>query len=140
VKEQSGDAENAWETDIFTKALNSQTHKDLEVWNQGIDLVAKIYSITNHFPKEELYGLTSQIRRSAISVPSNIAEGYARASRKELIQFLYISLGSISELETQIIIAVKLGFISDEQPLQDIEIVRRKLLNLIKYQKSKISE
>ncbi len=122
------------------KALNSQTHKDLEVWKQGIDLVERIYSITNHFPKEELFGLTSQIRRSAISIPSNIAEGYARASRKELTQFLYISLGSLSELETQIIIALKLGFINDEQLLQDIEIVRRKLLNLIKYQKSKSSE
>jgi len=120
--------------------MSSTTHQDLDVWKLGIDLVQKIYSATAKFPKEELIGLASQMRKAAISIPSNIAEGYARAGRKELTQFLYISLGSLSELETQIIIAVKLGFISNDQLLLDIEIVRRKLLNLIKYQKSKASE
>jgi len=70
-----------------------RNHKDLNVWKKSIDLVDIIYKMTKSFPKEELYCLTSQIRRSAISVPSNIAEGAARSSKKEFIQFLYIALG-----------------------------------------------
>ena len=91
-----------------------KTHKELEVWKRGIELVSFVYRVTKEFPLEELYGLTNQIRRSAVSVPSNIAEGSARSSRKELIHFLYISLGSLSELETQMIIARNLGFLSHE--------------------------
>jgi len=82
-----------------------KNHKDLEVWKKSMDLVSNIYKITEPFPNKELYGLTNQIRRAAVSVPSNIAEGAARSSKKEFIQFLYIALGSLSELETQIIIA-----------------------------------
>ena len=114
------------------------THKDLDVWKLAIDLVERIYEVTKLFPKEELYGLTSQLRRSAVSVPSNIAEGYARNGIKELMHFLYISLGSLSELETQIIISIKLNYTKDESLIMEIEIIRKKLLNLIKYQKSKI--
>ncbi len=73
-----------------------------------MDLVSNIYKITEFFPNKELYGLTNQIRRAAVSIPSNIAEGAARNSKKEFIQFLYIALGSLSELETQIIIANRL--------------------------------
>ena len=86
----------------------TNTHKDLDVWKLGIELVQEVYEVTKVFPKEEMYGLTSQIRRAAVSIPSNIAEGYARESIKELIRFLYISLGSLSELETQLLISIKL--------------------------------
>ncbi len=89
--------------------------KELKVWQKGISLVVDIYKLTKSFPSDELYGLTSQMRRSAISVPSNIAEGSGRNSDKELNRFLDISLGSSFELETQIIIASKLQYLSDEE-------------------------
>jgi len=99
-----------------------KTHKDLKIWQLSIDMVTKVYALTKNFPKEEMYGLTSQIRRAAISVPSNIAEGCGRNSAKELIQFLYYSMGSLSELETQFIIAQNLGYItvSDKQIFEQI--------------------
>jgi four helix bundle protein len=75
-------------------------HKDLDVWKRSMDLVVKVYQITKLFPDTEKYGLTSQMRRAAVSIPSNIAEGAARKGDKEFIQFLYISIGSLSELET----------------------------------------
>jgi four helix bundle protein len=81
------------------------THKNLDVWNMGMDLVENVYRITEAFPKEEQFGLTSQMPRAAVSVPSNIAEGAARSSKREFLQFLYISLSSLSEIETQLIIA-----------------------------------
>jgi len=92
-----------------------KTHKDLEVWKKSIEMVSMIYLVTKSFPKEELYGITNQIRRAAVSVPSNIAEGSGRNSPKEFVQFLYISTGSLSELETQIIISRNLGYINDKQ-------------------------
>ena len=73
-------------------------HKDLDVWKESMNLAREVYLLTQTFPKEERYGITSQIRRSAVSIPSNIAEGAARSSDKEYIQFLYISLGSLAEL------------------------------------------
>ena len=91
-----------------------KTHKDLDVYNLSIDLITNVYSLTNNFPKEELFGLTSQVRRSAVSIPTNIAEGSARNHSKEFKQFLYISLGSASELDTLILIAHKLGYITQE--------------------------
>ena len=91
-----------------------KTHKDLNVWQKAIALVTIIYKETSSFPKSELYGLTNQIRRCAVSVPSNIAEGAARTSKKEFSHFLSISLGSISELETQIIISRNLNFMTNE--------------------------
>jgi len=93
--------------------------------------------LTQSFPHEEIYGLTSQIRRASVSIPSNIAEGAARQTNKEFIQFLYMALGSLSELETQIVIANKLGFIKKDEILQKIEILRKQLLNFIKYRKNK---
>ncbi len=89
--------------------------KNLKVWQKGIKMVAEIYNTTQSFPKDELYGLTSQIRRSAISIPSNIAEGSGRNSDKEFNRFLNISLGSSFELETQIIIAHELKFLSNNE-------------------------
>jgi len=117
---------------------DTKTHRDLEIWQRGIDLVTKIYKLTKKFPEEELYGLTSQMRRAAISYPSNISEGAARDSINDYIRFLYISMGSLSELETQIIISEKLGYIKDSKDiLEDIETITRKTYNLIKYLKSK---
>jgi four helix bundle protein len=83
-------------------------HKDLEVWKKSMDLVEDVYALSKFFPNDEKFGLTNQIRRASVSVPSNISEGAARKSDKEFIQFLYIALGSLSELETQYLIAVRL--------------------------------
>jgi|GEM_PF-132961 len=110
-----------------------RTHRDLDVWKEGIELVVKIYEIVQNFPKEEKYGLVDQIKRSAISIPSNIAEGAARNSKREFLQFLHISLGSISELETQFIIANRLGFLNNDEIFSLIEKERSKILGLIKY-------
>jgi len=113
-----------------------RNHKDLEVWKKSIDLVSNIYKITESFPNKELYGLTNQIRRAAVSVPSNIAEGAARNSKKEFIQFLYIALGSLSELETQIIIASRLEYLSNlDTLLEDLKFVQKLINGLIYYLK-----
>lgn len=87
--------------------------KSLKVWQKGIKLVVEVYKSTKKFPQEELYGLTSQMRRSSVSIPSNIAEGSGRSSDKDFHRFLEISIGSSFELETQLIIAHELGFISN---------------------------
>ncbi len=113
-----------------------KTHKDLQIWQSGIALVEAVYKATSEFPASELYGLTSQMRRAAVSVPSNIAEGAARQGEKEFIQFLYIALGSLSELETQGIIAQRLGYARDCSFFEEIEALRRKMLNFIKYRKT----
>jgi len=89
------------------------SHKDLIVWQKSIEFVTNLYKITANFPKDEIYGLTSQLRRAAVSIPSNIAEGSARKHEKELIQFLYIALGSAVEIETQLIIAKNINYIKD---------------------------
>ncbi len=89
-----------------------KTHKDLLVWKKSLDLVEQIYKITKQFPKEELYGITNQMRRCAVSIPANIAEGSGRKNKAEFIQFLHIALGSASELETHLIISQRLGFLS----------------------------
>ena len=95
-------------------------HKELDVWKKGMDLVEMIYSVSESFPDSERYGLTSQIRRAAISVPSNIAEGAARKSDKELVQFISIALGSIAEIETQYLIAIRLGFLKKDKSLMSL--------------------
>ncbi|MFA6622064.1 MAG: four helix bundle protein [Candidatus Caldatribacteriota bacterium] len=110
-----------------------RNHKDLKVWNKSVDLVDNIYRITESFPNKEIYGLTNQIRRSAVSVPSNIAEGAARSSKKEFIKFLYIALGSLAELETQIIIASRLGYLNDLDSLLNAVKLIQKLLNGLIY-------
>ncbi len=88
-----------------------KSFKDLKIWQKGIEIVKDIYSLTEGFPDKELYGLTSQMRRAAVSLPSNIAEGFKRYHNKEYKQFLYITLGSCAELETQIIISNELRYI-----------------------------
>jgi four helix bundle protein len=117
--------------------MGMMTHKDLDVWKMGIDLVEKVYRITERFPKEEQFGLTSQLRRAAVSISSNIAEGAARNSKREYAQYLYISLGSLAEVETQLIIANRLQYLNDQDIMENIEHIRRKLLNFIKYIKGK---
>ncbi len=88
---------------------NITTYKDLIVWQKSLDLVSEVYKVTGYFPKEEIYGLTSQMRRSAVSIPSNIAEGRRRGTRKDFKNFLQIAFGSGAELETQIEIAKRLA-------------------------------
>jgi four helix bundle protein len=88
-------------------------HKKLEAWKQSMDLVIEIYRTTEHFPSQETYGLTNQIRRAAVSVSSNIAEGAARQTKKEFINFLHIAQGSLSELDTQLDIAVRLKYLTE---------------------------
>ncbi len=113
------------------KYLRIKTHKDLDVWKISVDITTQIYEITKGFPKTEMYGLIPQIRRSAVSIPANIAEGAARSSRKEFIQLLYISLGSLSELETELIIAKNIGYEVQEEIFQKIDSIRKMLLGLI---------
>ena len=92
-----------------------RAHTQLDAWQEGIELVKTIYEATNGFPAEERYGLTSQIRRTAVSIPANIAEGAARGTPKEFLQFLIIARGSMSELETLLTIAKEVGYFSSAQ-------------------------
>jgi four helix bundle protein len=89
--------------------------RDLKVWQQSMELVDEVYRLTRAFPTEEVYGLSAQMRRSAVSIPSNIAEGRGRFSSKELVQFLYHARGSLLELETQLEIATRLGYLEASQ-------------------------
>ncbi|TPK99438.1 MULTISPECIES: four helix bundle protein [unclassified Mesorhizobium] len=93
-------------------AEKTGSYKDLVVWQQAMDLAVSVYSATKSWPKDELYGLTSQVRRSATSAPSNIAEGYGREIRGSYQQFLRIAQGSLKELETQLLIAERIGIAS----------------------------
>ncbi len=92
-----------------------QSYRDLDVWQKAIELVEAVYRMTEGFPNDERFGLTSQMRRAAVSVPSNIAEGYGRRSRGEYRQLLGVANGSLKELETQIVIAGRLQFASKDQ-------------------------
>jgi four helix bundle protein len=92
-----------------------RSYQDLIAWQKAMDLVTKIYQVSHEFPREEIFALTSQLRRAAISVPSNIAEGQGRSSRKEFLYFLGNAKGSLLELETQVLIARNLGYIGDEE-------------------------
>ena len=109
--------------------------RDLDIWKKGIEIVKDIYNIVEKFPKQEFYSLVSQIQRSAVSIPSNIAEGFNRFHNKEYKQFLYIPLGSCAELETQVEVASELKYISNEKKkdiLEKINHESRMLTNLIK--------
>lgn len=108
-----------------------RSHRDLIVWQKAMDLVTEVYRLTEHFPKSELYGLTSQIRRSAASIPANIAEGQGRRLAGEFLQFLGHARGSLLELDTHLEIAVRLGLLSSDlhSTLMQQLIEVRKLLN-----------
>lgn len=112
-----------------------KSYKDLDVWKRSVALVKDIYKITSRFPKEEQFGLISQMKRSAISIPSNIAEGRTRQHTNEYVQFLYIALSSCSELSTQLIISEELNFINKaelEKILNSLDSIGKMVNGLIK--------
>src|SRR6476659_10007017 len=102
---------------MLLKGANMRPHKRLDLWNKAIEFVVKIYTLTEQFPKDERFGLISQLRRASVSITANIAEGAARTTPKEFIQFLSHSQGSASEVDTEIVIALKLGYVSPGQCL-----------------------
>ena len=113
--------------------MKSRSYKDLDVWKLAVDFVKDVYDVTGKFPTAEIYGLTSQIRKAAVSIPSNIAEGQWRNSAKEFRQYLAVSLGSLAELETQLIIAEKINYINsgDLAPfLNSLDIIRKMIKSL----------
>ena len=95
--------------------MKIKSYRELNVWKKGIEIVDLIYMITENFPKTEIYGLSSHMQRTAISIPSNIAEGFARQHSKEYKQFCYVALGSCAELETQVVIAKELKYIDESR-------------------------
>ena len=103
-------------------------HKKLDVWIKSMDLVEKIYKFTLDIPDSEKFGLISQMRRSVVSIPSNIAEGAVRKGDKELIQFIHIALGSLAELETQYLIVIRLNYTDKNNDLEDLLMIVKKLL------------
>ena len=112
-----------------------KNYRDLKVWQKSYRLCLDLYRITKKFPKEEIYGLTSQIRRAAVSIPSNIAEGYGRKTTADYLRFLYIAYGSICELETQLLLSSDLNYVNKENLKalrDDTEEVERMLKALIK--------
>jgi len=112
-----------------------RTYRDLDIWNAAIELVKETCKSTEKFPKNEVYGLVSQMRRSAISIPSNVAEGFRRYHNKEYKQFLYTSLGSCAELETQITISKELKYMREDieaKLLERLDHICRMISNLLK--------
>ena len=110
-----------------------KSYEDLRVWQDAMLLTEKVYVLCSKLPKDELYGLNSQMKRSAVSIPSNIAEGSARNNTKELIQFLFIARGSLAELRTQLALAQRLELASQDQEINEIcDRLSRGLANLIK--------
>ena len=119
-----------------------KNYKDLNVWQKSYKFCLEIYRVTAAFPNEERYGLTSQIRRSVVSIPSNIAEGYGRKSTPDYIRMLYIAYGSVCELETQVLLAGDLGFVKNgafNNLKNDIAETERMLKALIKSLENKTS-
>ncbi|MFH1563879.1 MAG: four helix bundle protein [Nitrospirota bacterium] len=115
--------------------MSERPHSNLDVWKKAIKLVISVYKLTTQYPPEEKYGLVSQMRRATVSIPSNIAEGVARKTTKEYIQFLYISRGSLSELDTHLEISQQIGYINSEQykdMIDEMDEISRMLSGLIK--------
>jgi len=117
--------------------LKVKSYKDLDAYKKSYEVAKQVYNITKSFPKEELYGLSAQTRRCAVSVPSNIAEGYMRGS-KEYIQFLKIALGSAAELETQLSLSRDLGFCKDSQ-FEEAYQLNQEVIKLLKTYINKLS-
>ena len=116
-----------------------RSHRDIDVWKKSVTLVSEIYTVTRTFPPEEMYGLVNQMRRAAVSVPSSIAEGAARDSQKEFLRFLSIAIGSLAEMESQVLIAKSLKFLDAENHLsKEIEQICRMLHGLINGVKRKV--
>ena len=117
------------------KGYKSRSYRDLEVWKLSIDFVKKVYQVTHNFPASEKFGLINQIRRAAVSIPANIAEGQGRNSIKEFKQFLAISLGSLAELETQLIIAKEIEYLTQnglDALLSPLDRIRKMIKGLSK--------
>lgn len=117
-----------------------RSHNKLDVWKRSIDFVERIYRVTDGFPNEEKFGLTSQIRRAAVSIPANIAEGAGRRYAKEYLRFLSNAQGSASEVETELLIARRLGFLSDSEYVElykELEAIGRMITGVSKYLRSK---
>ena len=115
--------------------MGVKSYKELEIWKKGIDIVNCVYKATSTFPKEELYGITAQMRRSSVSIPANIAEGFARQHNREYRQFLYVALGSCAELETQIIVGLNQNLLikeDSEKLLEHLDHEARMLMNMVK--------
>ncbi len=115
-------------------------HENLEVWKKAVEFVVSIYKRTKDFPSDERFGLTSQIRRASVSIPANLAEGAARQSDKEFLQFLAIAQGSCSEVETELLISSKLGFLPQQEYAElkaETDSIGRMLIGLSKHLKSK---
>jgi len=113
-------------------------HKNLEVWKKAMELSNEIYKVTKLFPKDELFGLVSQMRRAVVSIPSNIAEGYGRSSNAEVVHFLYNSLGSSNEIDTQLLISYNNGYIcaEDFNQLDGLNSEVNKMLHSLIYKRS----
>ena len=118
---------------LVTRNSFMKSHKDLDVYKKSLDLVVDVYKMTRSFPKEEKYGLCSQLQRAAVSIPSNIAEGAARKNDKEFIQFLHIALGSAAEIETQVEISKRLGYIPNISITDRVTDIRRMIQGLVTY-------
>ena len=117
-------------------------HERLDVWRRAIDFVVGVYKATESFPKEEKFGLTSQVRRAAVSIPANIAEGAARRSGKEFVYFLSNAQGSASEVETELLIASRLGYLGDDRFSElraSYDDIGRMLIGLTRHVKQKIT-
>jgi four helix bundle protein len=117
-------------------ALDSiSSYRDLKIWQRGMDLVETVYQLSSSFPDSERYGLTSQVRRAAVSIPSNVAEGWGRSSTKQFVHQLDIARASLYEVETQLLIGERLGFLDEERvsaALSDSEVLSRMLLALMR--------
>lgn len=94
--------------------MEIRSYRDLKVWQLGMELVTAVYEVTRSFPKAEVFGLTSQVQRAAVSIPSNIAEGHARCGTREFLHFITIALGSLAETETQLLVAHRLEYVDNE--------------------------
>ena len=115
--------------------MKIKNYQELNIWKRSVEIVIEIYNTSKNFPKEELYGLTSQIRRASVSIPSNIAEGFNRYHNKEFRQFLYVSLGSCAEVETQLFIAQRLNYVDQEKApklIKELGEIGKMINNLIK--------
>jgi four helix bundle protein len=116
--------------------MDIKSYKDLIVWKKAKDLAIEIYKITSNFPKEEMFGITNQLRRAVVSISNNISEGTGRQYKKDTIQFLFVSNGSLNEVESMLQIANELGFINEKKTdelVQRTEEVRKLLKGFIKY-------
>ncbi len=123
--------------------MQIQSYKDLIVWRKSFQLVLVVYKLTKKFPKDEIFGLTAQMKRSAISIPSNIAEGFGRGSRADYVRFLYIAYGSAAELETQLLLAKELRFVTEnDTEKKEAEVLLVEVLKMLNtlIQKLRVNE